>query len=270
MKHLYLLLFVLSTSLHSQSLNEKMHSITYIASGKYYKNWESPSKEYTRLLVDKNKALYQIYNIMCLDSLKVKGLETSSDRNKYFSFNNYTIEIADNSLNYTEYIAGNTYSYKENLNFKWNLMSDSKNIYGYDCKKATLDYGGRSWTAWYALDIPIPYGPYKFGGLPGLIVEMYDTDRDFTFEIYGNTVKEKKPLEKLYKTEKSLIINTDHKKFNRLKYKYNSLTMGEKSKFRGSSNTNSTLKQLDENGNELKFRETVNSSNLNFIERVDF
>lgn len=40
--------------------------------------------------------------------------------------------------------------------------------------KATLSFRGRNWTAWYATDIPLPYGPWKFQGLPGLIMEMED------------------------------------------------------------------------------------------------
>jgi len=57
----------------------------------------------------------------------------------------------------------------------WEIQSDTATLFGYLCQKATLKYRGREWIAWFALDIPISDGPYKFGGLPGLIVRMNDT-----------------------------------------------------------------------------------------------
>ena len=36
--------------------------------------------------------------------------------------------------------------------------------------------------AWFAPDIPIKRGPWRFNGLPGLILKLYDTDRFYTFE----------------------------------------------------------------------------------------
>lgn len=78
------------------------------------------------------------------------------------------------------------YQYNEiKPNFNWKLEEDSKKILNYDCKKATLEYAGRIYTAWYAKDIPINNGPYKFEGLPGLILEIYDSKNEFNFEAVG-------------------------------------------------------------------------------------
>ena len=80
----------------------------------------------------------------------------------------------------------NLYQYDEiKPKFNWKLEESSKNILNYDCKKATLEYAGRIYTAWYTKDIPINNGPYKFEGLPGLILEMYDSKNDFHFEAVG-------------------------------------------------------------------------------------
>lgn len=53
----------------------------------------------------------------------------------------------------------------------WEINDSTKNILGYECYAATTDYHGRRWTAWFAPEIPIQDGPWKFRGLPGLILE---------------------------------------------------------------------------------------------------
>ncbi len=60
----------------------------------------------------------------------------------------------------------------------WRLEEGVKDLIGYSCRKARLDYRGRRYTAWYTPAIPLPYGPWSFHGLPGLILEIRDdTDR---------------------------------------------------------------------------------------------
>lgn len=56
----------------------------------------------------------------------------------------------------------------------WSISDESKEILGYQCFKATADYRGRRWTAWFAPEIPIQDGPWKLCGLPGLILEAGD------------------------------------------------------------------------------------------------
>ena len=50
---------------------------------------------------------------------------------------------------------------------------------------ATSDFRGRHWTAWFATDIPVSDGPWKLGGLPGLILEAYDKGHQYTFTAVG-------------------------------------------------------------------------------------
>ena len=59
---------------------------------------------------------------------------------------------------------------------EWKIVADSaKNICGHSCKLATTTWRGREWKAWFAPDINVSAGPWKFHGLPGLILEMDDT-----------------------------------------------------------------------------------------------
>jgi GLPGLI family protein len=66
---------------------------------------------------------------------------------------------------------------------EWKLeAAQATIILGHKCQKATCHWRGRDFVAWFAPDIPIRRGPWLFGGLPGLILKVYDKDRHYTFE----------------------------------------------------------------------------------------
>lgn len=76
------------------------------------------------------------------------------------------------------------YHYKESLSDQdWTIMEDTTQIQGIVCQRADLSYGGRDWTAWFAPEIPMSDGPYKFGGLPGLIFRIIDSTGTWSFEL---------------------------------------------------------------------------------------
>lgn len=76
------------------------------------------------------------------------------------------------------------YEYKEQLfDQKWEIKEETKTLQNVICQRADLQYGGRSWTAWFAQNIPIQDGPYKFGGLPGIIVKISDATGTWDFEL---------------------------------------------------------------------------------------
>jgi len=66
---------------------------------------------------------------------------------------------------------------------EWRLLDDTKEIHGMKCQKAVAKVYGREYEAWFSADIPIPYGPWKLNGLPGLILEARSTDGEINFEI---------------------------------------------------------------------------------------
>lgn len=78
------------------------------------------------------------------------------------------------------------YSYSEPTpQIAWTLSDERKDIVGYHCQKATCRYRGRDYVAWYATDIPLRYGPYKFSGLPGLILAITDTKNEYDWQCVG-------------------------------------------------------------------------------------
>lgn len=95
--------------------------------------------------------------------------------------------ISIDLINKTLYSTGNvdekTYKVNETFpNMNWELSEkkdDTKKINNYLCNKATLKFRGRNYIAWYTTKIPISFGPWKFTGLPGLILEIYDTTNTY-------------------------------------------------------------------------------------------
>ena len=78
------------------------------------------------------------------------------------------------------------YTYTEPVEkINWEQVSGDTIICDFECKKAECTYRGRNWTAWYCTDIPINEGPWKFSGLPGLIMCAYDEDDCFSFTCVG-------------------------------------------------------------------------------------
>lgn len=73
--------------------------------------------------------------------------------------------------------------YEEKWNGQdWTLQGDTASFLGHQCQKAMCHWRGRDYIAWFAPDIPIRRGPWKFGGLPGLIMKVHDVDSLYVFE----------------------------------------------------------------------------------------
>ncbi|WP_281847448.1 GLPGLI family protein [Olleya namhaensis] len=95
---------------------------------------------------------------------------------------NYT-NLNTNKLSSTETITfdKSLYLVTEALpKLEWDLShADTLKIGTYICNKATTSFRGRNYIAWYTNDIAITFGPWKFHGLPGLILDMYDETHKF-------------------------------------------------------------------------------------------
>ena len=73
--------------------------------------------------------------------------------------------------------------YDDSILLNWELTNDTITHNGYLCNIATTVYSGRKYTAYFTIDVLLPYGPYVFNGLPGLITFISDTDRNHIFEL---------------------------------------------------------------------------------------
>lgn len=65
---------------------------------------------------------------------------------------------------------------------KLKLSNEKKKIGNYECKKATTEFRGRKYDAWYTEKIPVSLGPWKFNGLPGVILFVEDKEGLYKWE----------------------------------------------------------------------------------------
>ena len=101
------------------------------------------------------------------------------------------------------------YRYKEPFpTMQWNLVDEKQNVCGYSCQKATCHWRGRDYVAWFTSAIPMKSGPWKFGGLPGLIMKIHDTKNLYTWE----AVAVEKGSFPIYQLEERFFKDTDRKK----------------------------------------------------------
>lgn len=97
---------------------------------------------------------------------------------QYYKYNSETKEMS-----FVDHIimAGDFLVTGDIINIDWKLENESKMISNIKCNKATTFFRGRQWIVWYATSIPASFGPWKLNGLPGIILEAYETEKKFSY-----------------------------------------------------------------------------------------
>jgi|SRR5574344_2126863 GLPGLI family protein len=76
--------------------------------------------------------------------------------------------------------------YEEDLPYiKWVISDSTNNILGYMVQMATCRFRGRDFVAWFTPQLPVSSGPWKFAGLPGLILKVEDSKKHYSFTAKG-------------------------------------------------------------------------------------
>ncbi len=177
MKSSFLLVLLLGFFVKSQT-----HRFIYDVEYKKDSTSDVSTKENYVLDVGKNEILYYTRDFFIADSLINNNIPFPKD----MRLNTSTIIFHKiNSDDYDEYdLLENTIlklQTKDSQN--WKLTEEKKQVKNLTLQKATTVWGGRNWTAWFTTEIPFQEGPYKFHGLPGLIVEIYDDKNNYRFEL---------------------------------------------------------------------------------------
>lgn len=89
----------------------------------------------------------------------------------------YYQEPFSGKLIFTGRLVGDDYLYEEPLPaLSWERCDSVRTICGYLCQLAKCAFRGREYSAFFTEEIPVSFGPWKLQGLPGLILEAYDSE----------------------------------------------------------------------------------------------
>jgi len=191
---LTLLCLVLAIPAFAQKPDSTLAMVHYKFS--HVRDTNARDKPYTEnmvLLVGANASVYKSYDRkMQMEAMKKdamaqmqaggqikitsKGSSTSSE---FFQFPNEGKLIRKESI-MTTYLIDEPFP-----TIQWKISTDTMTIRNLSCQKATGHFKGRDYTAWFCAELPYRSGPWKLNGLPGLIVEAYDTKKEVEFKFDG-------------------------------------------------------------------------------------
>ncbi|WP_295654796.1 GLPGLI family protein [uncultured Mucilaginibacter sp.] len=155
---------------------------------------DKPYTENMVLFVGQNASVYKSYDKKLQADLMKKQIQEQmasgahnfnvssrgeSTSSEYFQFPNENKLIRKESL-MTAYLIEEPFPI-----IKWKIKADTSTIGNLHCQKAMAHFKGRDYTAWFCSELPYRAGPWKLSGLPGLIVEAYDTKKEVVFKFDG-------------------------------------------------------------------------------------
>lgn len=160
-----------------------------------------PRKENMLLFFGKHNSLYTSYDkirheiaeeqkfwaIIQSGGGNGKGVFVIDDSNsKWMTTTSYSFFLKENKLFTKEMFFLKSFLVEESPPIiDWKISKDTLSLSGLSCQKATATFENKDWTVWYAPSIPFAGGPWKLNGLPGLIVEAYNTNKEIYFQFAG-------------------------------------------------------------------------------------
>lgn len=105
------------------------------------------------------------------------------------------------------------YQLKDNPKITWKIEKETKVSASLQLQKATARFGRRNWTAWFSKEFPFQEGPYKFHGLPGMIIEMYDDKENYHFTLNKSQNFADAQLNSMYKNVKGRGVDIPYSKY---------------------------------------------------------
>ena len=157
-------------------------------------------------------------------------------------------------------IGMDSYKVADDRKIVWKILPDQLKIGEFNAQKATTEFAGRQWVAWFSTELPFQDGPYKFHGLPGLIVKLEDHTKTHQFELIGVskfTPNPEKTSEFIVKNKEIEISQKQYKKM----YLEN---RNDPSKVMKQAIANGAIIQLtDSNGNKISTAEMIKKREQN-------
>lgn len=153
--------------------------------------------------------------------------------------------LTEGALTFYEQFGEDLGYYTEPLpEIEWTIAEDSTaNVLGYECMMAESDYHGRHWKVWFTPEIPMPFGPWKLHGLPGLILKA-ESNGGFAFTATG--------LERTDREITPMYMQNDYAKVDRKKALADAEHyMNNQEAIMNAQGQNVKIYSTDENGNKV-------------------
>ena len=152
------------------------------------------------------------------------------------------------------------YKVAEDRKMAWNILKEKQKIGEFNTQKASTEFAGRKWIAWFSTELPFQDGPYKFYGLPGLIVKLEDAAKTHQFELVGVS-KYTSP------TEKVSPFGQPNKEIEINQKQYKKMYLEERNDpaktIKQALSNGAILQFRDQNGNEISPAEMIKNKEKN-------
>ena len=190
-KELLIVLMAVAVS-YTSAQSQKDSTILTVTYDVYYQKFEEePKREKDLMRLDIGQHSSQYVSVKLEFVTKHKNdIMAGKIKNPYTGYTTLRDEVFKNTpdMGFMRFIhMPGWVSCREKIEglFDWQLQEGDSVVCEYPCHKAVTTFRGRTWTVWYTLDIPYSDGPWKFCGLPGLVLHAYDSEGYFRFNCIG-------------------------------------------------------------------------------------
>jgi len=250
MKKLFLVITILLINL----INAQTYRYFYELDYKSDSLQTSSEKKVMVLDINPENVKYYDYSFLQKDSLNIVSNSQNTSWTKQIP-----ITRKVNSFENMNFLAVgfDFFKYTTIDKIDWKIEKETRKVGNFDVQKATANFGRRQWIAWFTREIPFNEGPYKFRGLPGLIVEIEDTKSQYKFRLIKS-----QNLIKTYDTSNILevrygsspILTTEKKYIEKARQYYNDPFYSTKQRLRDGA-----IKNFEYYGKKYKTAEELNS-----------
>lgn len=187
----YILLFCTSLLFAQKTSEHSSYRLTYVLD---YKSDSTNStyiqQEVFYLLVTNTESKFIAKNKIVKDSI-LAGIEKGDGpfggfamQNRPKVKNEYIVYKTNSQKLFIETIGINPFGYVINESPNWIMTGKKQKVEQFNCTESKInDYLGRNWVALFDPTHSLNVGPYKFNGLPGLVVKVYDEKKDYVFTL---------------------------------------------------------------------------------------
>lgn len=242
--------FVLISAFYSSQ------KLSFVYDMKYILNTANPTDtndEKMLLEIEDNRSIFRAGYEKKSDSIMMT--DNTNGRSPVGVEHQYYVkkDLANNKTEKIIRTLGVNYSLPITETLNWKISSEHKKMGKYNAQKAEVSYGGRDWTAWFTTDLPFSDGPYIFRALPGLIISVEDSKKEYSFNLV-----EVKKLGNIFDF-RTKMLPIDWAKYETLAKSYYN------DPFDLNKNAGRTVTMTDANGNKMDINEMAREAQKDVI-----